>query len=121
MPAKITFDTVLKIAASLPGIQEGTTYGVDCLKVGGKLLTCPAINKSAEPNSAMFRIDMDQRNALIEEAPDTYYITDHYVNYPCVLVRLSRMNADALRDLLQSAFRFVSANDRGKSRARSRK
>jgi hypothetical protein len=55
-------------------------------------------------------IPFDQRDALIAEAPDTYYITDHYVNYPVVLVRLSRVNPDILRDLLNAAWRFVSAN-----------
>ena len=38
-----------------------------------------------------------------------HYLTDHYVNYPCVLVRLSRMNRDILRDLLHAAWKFMSA------------
>jgi hypothetical protein len=33
---------------------------------------------AAEPNSLMVRIDFDQRDAMIEEAPETYYIRDHY-------------------------------------------
>jgi hypothetical protein len=91
------------------------------LKIGGKLLACPAINKSAEPNSLVVRIDFDQRAALIAEAPETYYITDHYVNYPSVLVRLSRINSDALRDLLGSACRFVSGDETRKRPAVSPK
>lgn len=90
------------------------------LKVGGKLLTCPAINKSAEPNSIVVRMDMDQRDALLAEAPEIYYITDHYVNYSCVLVRLSRVNPDALHDLIQAAWRFVSSTEKRK-RATSRR
>ena len=42
-------------------------------------------------------------------SPDVYYLTDHYVNYPVVLVRLSRIHPDALRDLLGMAWRFVTA------------
>jgi len=110
MARKITFDTVRKIASSLPGVEVSTSYGSLSLKLGGKLLSCIAINKSAEPNSLMVRIDMDQREALLNEAPETYYITDHYVNYPCVLVRLSRVNPDVLRDLLHAAWRFTSSN-----------
>jgi hypothetical protein len=30
-------------------------------------------------------------------------VTDHYVNYPIVLVRLSRIQLDALKDLLTMA------------------
>ena len=55
------------------------------------------------------RIDFDQRTALLAEAPEVYYITDHYIPYPMVLVRMSRINRDALRDLLRAGWRFVTA------------
>ena len=41
--------------------------------------------------------------------PDSYYLTDHYVNYPVVLVRLSRIKMAGLRKLLAESWRFVSA------------
>lgn len=50
-----------------------------------------------------------RRDELIAADPDTYYLTDHYLDYPVVLVRLSRIHIDALRDLLGAAWRFVSA------------
>jgi len=109
MPNKITFETVSKIGLALPGVENGTTYGAPSLKIRGKLLTCPAINKSAEPGSLAVRIDFEQRDELIAGDPDTYYLTDHYVNYPVVLVRLSRVQPDTLRDLLLMAWRFVTA------------
>ena len=84
-------------------------YGSPALKVGGELLTCLATNKSAEPGSLGVRIDFDHRDALLAEAPETYYVTDHYVNYPVVLVRLSQIRIDELRDLLTSAWRFVTS------------
>lgn len=121
MASKITFDTVRKIASGLPGVEESTSYGTPSLKIGGRLLTCMAINKSAEPNSLGVSIDLDQREALIAEAPDTYYVTDHYVNYPVVLVRLSKVNHDVLRDLLHAAWKFVSANKTRKHLLTSRK
>src|SRR5947207_15018490 len=119
MAGKVTFDTVKKIASGLPGVEESTSYGTPSLKIGGSLLACMAINKSAEPNSLGLSIDFDQRDALITEAPDTYYITDHYVNHPVVLVRLSRVNRDILRDLLHAAWRFVSAEKTRKRRRAS--
>jgi hypothetical protein len=79
------------------------------LKVRGKMFACVAINKSAEPNSMVVRMDMAQRDLLVEEDPATYYLTGHYVDYPCVLVRLSRVSPDSLRDLIRGAHRFVSA------------
>ena len=74
-----------------------------------EMFACVAINKSAEPNSMVVRMDMAQRDLLVEEDPATYYLTDHYVDYPCVLVRLSRVSPDSLRDLIHGAHRFVAA------------
>ena len=114
---KITFATVREIGLALPDVEEGTTYGSPALKVRGKLLTCLAVHKSAEPESLAVRIDFDQRAGLLAEGPETYYLTDHYRSYPVVLVRLSQVRIDQLRDLLGSAWRFVTAQ---KSRTTSR-
>jgi len=53
----------------------------------------------------------DQRTALLKKAPDVYHVTDHYVSHLIVLVRMSRINPDALalRDLLKAGWRFVTA------------
>jgi hypothetical protein len=108
MPKKTSFDTVRQMGLALPDVEEGTVYGSPALKVGGKMFACLAIHRSAEPDSLAVRIDFDQREELMAADPKTYYLTDHYVNYPVVLVRLSRVNHDALRDLLLMGWRFVS-------------
>ena len=89
-------------------------YGSPALKVGGKLLACIPTHKSAEPDSVVVRIDFDRRAELLATAPDVYYIKDHYLNYPAVLVRLSRIHPDALRDLLGMSWRFVTAKRPGR-------
>ena len=104
---RITFDVVREIGLALPDVEDGTMYGALALKVRGGLLACVAINKSAETGSLGVRIPFDQRDALLAEAPETYYVTNHYVNYPMVLVRLSKVGKDELRDLLSLARRFV--------------
>ena len=119
---KVNFDTVLRIGLGLPGVEEGTIYGSPALKVRGKLLTCLAVHKSAEPDSLAVRIYFDQRAALMAADPDVYYLTDHYVDYPVVLVRLSRISPDALRDLLGMAWNFVTSKTRdGRRTARKQK
>jgi hypothetical protein len=106
---KIDLDAVRRAALELSGVEESTAYGSSAFKVGGKLLACIPAHKSAEPGSLMVRIDFENRVELMTAAPDVYYLTDHYVNYPSVLVRLSRIHPDALRDLLGMAWRFVTA------------
>jgi hypothetical protein len=113
---KIDFDAVRRIALELPDVEDASAYGSPAIKVGGKLLTCIPTNKSAEPDSLAVRIDFDQRAELVATAPEVYYFTDHYANYPMVLVRLSRIQPDALRDLLLAAWRFVTAKAPGGKR-----
>jgi hypothetical protein len=115
---KITFETVRELGLALPGVEEGTAYGSPALKVNGALLACLAVHKSAEPGSLVIRIDFEQRGGLLAEEPGTYYLTDHYVKYPAVLVRLSEIRIDQLRDLLRASWVFVKAQ---KSRAASRR
>jgi hypothetical protein len=104
-----SFDIVRKIGLQLPDVEEGTMYGAPALKVRGKLLACMASHKSAEPNTLVVRIDFDDRDALIADDPGTYYVKPHYQDYPSVLVRLSVIEPEALRDLLTSAWRTVAA------------
>jgi len=61
------------------------------------------------------------RDALVEDDPATYYLKEHYLNYPCVLVRLTRIRLDALRNLVVGAHRFVNGQMRGKSNPGSRR
>jgi hypothetical protein len=109
---KVTFDTVREIGLALPDVADSTMHGKFALKARGKLLACLAINKSAEAGSLAVRIDLEQRDALLAEAPETYYLTDHYRPYPVALVRLSRIRIDQLRDLLSASWRFVTSESR---------
>jgi hypothetical protein len=38
---------------------------------------------------------------LLQRAPNIYYVTDHYLNYPSVLARLERIDRKTLRGLLE--------------------
>ena len=113
MPARasrqgVTPDTVRALALALPEVEESTAYGATAFKSRGKMIACQAINKSAEPNCLVVKIPFDARDELIAAEPDVYYVTDHYVDYPSVLVRLSRVHRDALRGLLVMAQRFAT-------------
>ena len=99
----LDFDSVREIALTLPGVEENTTSRGTSLKVAGRLLACPAIHGSAEPGSLMVRVSMEERERLLAIEPAVYYVTEHYVGYPAILVRLSRVSGAALRDLLASA------------------
>lgn len=117
----IDFDTVRKIALALPGVEDGTAYGSPALKVRGQLLACIPVHRSAEPGSLAVRMDFDDRAELLAADPSVYYLTDHYIEYNAVLVRLSRIAPDALKDLLVMAHKFVTRKFKSRPPARPRR
>jgi hypothetical protein len=119
--SKISFDTVRKIGLMLPGVEASTAWGAPALKVRGKMLACVPTHRSAEPNSLVVRVGFDDRAELLAAAPDIYYVTDHYLGYTAVLVRLSHVTPDVLRDLLGMAHKFVNAHKERRSPSRHRR
>ena len=105
-----SFEAARELAREFPDLHESTMYGSPALKLGTRLVACIAIHRSAEPRSLVVRIDFEQRSALIGDDPETYYVTDHYVKHPVVLVLLARLQQDQLRDLLAAARRCVLAD-----------
>ena len=103
----MNFDVVREIALALPQVEEGSLHGAPTLKVSGRLLACPALHKSAEPNSLVVRVGVEQRSALLASDANIYYVTNHYFKYPSVLGRLDRIDRKALRELLEMGWRFV--------------
>jgi hypothetical protein len=82
------------------------------LKLDGQMVACMASHKSAEPNTLVVRIDFLERDLRIMNEPNIYYLKPHYVNYACVLTRLSLIDDTALRDLLESGSRFLKKKKR---------
>src|SRR3954471_3852272 len=103
--AAATFEMVRTLGREFPDLHESTMYGSPALKLGKRLVACLPTHRSAEPGSLVVRTDFEQRSALLSDDPETYYLTDHYVNHPVVLVRLARLGEDQLRDLLAAARR----------------
>jgi hypothetical protein len=104
------FDSVRAVGLTLPDVEATTKYdGSPVLKVHGSFVAGLATHRSAEPGTLVVRASFEERAWLIEDAPDTYYLTDYYRSYPLVLVRLSRVDGDALRDLLSVSRRLAEA------------
>lgn len=104
----VTFKNVRKLALGLKNVEEGTSYGTPAFKVGEKLIA----RLKEDGESLVVGTTFEEREAMMAAEPETYYITDHYLEYPWVLVRLSRVRLDALRDLLNRALRLASARPR---------
>jgi hypothetical protein len=102
------FDVVKAVGLTLPDVEATTRYdGSPQLKVGGCFMAGLASHPSAEPGSLIVRASFEDRDGYLEDAPDIYYVTDYYQRHPVVLVRLSRVDRDALPDLLSVSRRLA--------------
>lgn len=113
-PARIDpFATVRKVGLTLPGVEAATKYdGSPVLKLGRCFLAGLATHASAEPATLVVRADADEREGFLADAPDVYYLTDYYRRHPVVLVRLARIDRDALRDVLSMSWRLTKPKGR---------
>src|ERR1700683_4787590 len=102
----LAFADVRKIALALEKVEESTSYGTPAFKIGGKLMA--SVREDGE--SLVVGTTFEEREEMMAADPETYYITDHYLKYPWVLVRLSRVAPDAMRDLLGRAWRLAAAS-----------
>jgi hypothetical protein len=113
----MTFRTVRAVGLRLPGVEESTMYGSPALKLGGRLVACMASHKSAEPGTLVLRTTFEQREAMIAEEPETYYLKPHYEAFPVVLIRLSRVSRDAVHDLLSGSVTAIGAAKKKRGRS----
>jgi hypothetical protein len=100
----VTFEQVRLAAQAFPGVEDSTSYGTPALKVRGKLLA--RLHQSGE--CLVLRADLLDREILMQSDPRVFFITDHYRDYPWILVRFSTVDPDALPDLIERAWRLVA-------------
>jgi hypothetical protein len=96
---------VCTIALALPGVEESTSYGTPSLKVKGKIM---ARLRTEADGALALRCDFVDRQILLQADPRAFFVTDHYLNYPMILVRLRRVRRSALPDLIERAWRMVA-------------
>lgn len=104
MKKGVTYDTVRRLGLKLPNVAESTSYGTPALKVNGQLF----VRLHQDLDKIVVKMPFDRREEMMEADPQTYFITDHYRDYPWILVSLAHVREDALPDLLNTAYRAAS-------------
>ncbi len=97
------YDEVRQIALSFPGVEEHLVFGRPTLRVSKKFLAC--IAKIDDDSLCLKMPDMMQRDILISSKPDVFYNTEHYADFGSILIRLSKVDPDELRDLFEDSWR----------------
>jgi len=94
-----------KVALSFPEAHEKSSYGNPAIFIAKKFFT----RLRKEDDSVVWIVDsMDERDHLLEIDPRTYFITEHYRDYPSVLVRIARIDETMLKKMLERRWRKVA-------------
>lgn len=111
----ISYARVQEIARELPGVEDSTSYGTPALKVRGALLA----RLKEDGETLVLKTTFTDRDLLLGGAPDVFYLTDHYLKHPWILVRLPQIDESFLRELIAEAWRLSApvrlVNQREKS------
>jgi hypothetical protein len=103
----LTFDTVRELALALPDVEDSTSYGTPALKRKKKLMV-----RLREDGDVVLVVGFDKRDMLMAARPEAFYTTDHYRDYPSVLVRLGKASLSELRDCVQWAWELAGSGSR---------
>jgi hypothetical protein len=102
----MTFDDVRSIALAWPEVEDGTSYGTPALKVRKKMLVRL---KEDGDSLVMPGVPPDERDMLVESQPKLFYFTEHYRDYPMVLIRLSKAKRGAVEPLLRRRWQALAS------------
>jgi hypothetical protein len=92
-----------ELLLSLPGVEEGPCYGTPGYRVRGKLLA--RLREDGE--TLVVKCGDEALEMWLQADPEAFFLTDHYVGYGAVLIRLPAVREDALRDVVVQSWRRV--------------
>lgn len=101
----LSFEQVAALGLKLKGVETAPSYGTPALKLRGRLLA----RLREDRKTVVVKTSFDEREVLLGLDPRTFFVTDHYLKYPWVVVRLATVKESAMRELLERAHRAVSA------------
>ena len=100
----VSFEQVTKIALAFPGVEAGTSFGTPGLNVKGKFMA-----RLREPDVMVLKpVEDVEQQFLMGTQPDVFFLTDHYRGYPTILIRLSKVDPQEMRELIEQSWRRLA-------------
>ena len=94
-----------KVLRKLDGVVEGSSYRMPSFLVNGRFF---ARFRDDDTVLVMQLKAIGDRDVLIEIDPRAFFFTEHYRNYPAVLIRLAEVPRALFEDVVREAWRHVS-------------
>ena len=89
----------------LDNVVEGTSYGFPSFLMNGRFL---ARFRDDDTVLVLQIASIDDRDVLMQVNPDAFFFTEHYRNYPTVLIRLAKVPSALFRDVVTAARKHAS-------------
>ena len=93
-----------RLLLKLPNVAEGRSYGMPSFLLNGRFL---ARFRDDDTVLVLQLSTIGERDVLMELDPRAFFFTEHYRNYPAVLVRLAEVTRPLLIDVVTEAWRHV--------------
>jgi len=94
------YNEVSGIALSFAGAEASTSYGTPAFKVDKKMFA-----RFKEDGKTLV-VYTNERDKWMKEDPVTFFITDHYKNYPAMLIGLATVKRKHLKQLLHASWKL---------------
>ena len=95
-----------RLLLKLPNVAEGRSYGMPSFLLNGRFL---ARFRDDDTVLVLQLATISERDVLMELDPRAFFFTEHYRNYPAVLVRLAAVARALLIDVVTEAWRHVAS------------
>ena len=105
-PRGVTVPAARRLLLDLPHVVEGRYYGLPSFLLNGRFL---ARFRDDDTVLVLQLATIGEREVLMELDPRAFFFTEHYRNYPAVLVRLAEVAPPLLTDVVTESWRHVSA------------
>jgi hypothetical protein len=100
------WDRISRFALKLPGVEARSSYGTPGLYVGKRFMA--RLRDDDRDTMVLKPVEDDEQRFLMETQPDVFFLTPHYVGYPTILVRLSKVDPAQLEDLVEQSWRRLA-------------
>jgi len=107
---------VRRLLLERPGVMEGRSYGMPSFLLNGRFL---ARFRDDDTVLVVQLATIGERDVLMELDERSFFFTDHYRNYPAVLVHLAEVPSSLLGDVIKECWQHVAALPPKRRRAKS--
>jgi hypothetical protein len=92
------WSSIREIMADFPQTMESTSYGTPAYKVNKKLLL------RLKEDGQTLVLHSDDRDIFLKSDAFVFFVTEHYANYPYVLIQLAKIRKDKLRAAIRQSW-----------------